>query len=111
MGREVSRIDSVQAGADAEFERFWVVLQKWVWAVMALFVAAGLAGVFGRGPLSKAKAGSQSRPVSVEYERFARYKTPSRLKVRLTPAAIRDNRATLVLSGDFVRTLKAGETA
>ena len=71
----------------------------------------GFIGVFGRGPLSKTGVGSDTGHLSIEYERFARYTTPSRLKVRVTPAAIRKGRARFVLSGDFVRTLKAGETA
>jgi hypothetical protein len=46
---------------------------------MAALVVCGAAGVFGRGPL--AKATTTSGPVTVEYERVARYQTPTRISI------------------------------
>lgn len=68
-----------QSAFQAEYEyhrREWVV-QRIGWTVMALLLAAALAGVFSSGPLSEttARAGSYE----VEYDRFARYSARTKL--------------------------------
>ena len=78
-------------------EKTWRV-QRVGWAVMALLVAAGLAGVFARGPLSRAEA--QGQGLRLEYERFERYQAPSEIRVRLAPDAVVDGSVALMLDGD-----------
>jgi len=79
-------------------EKTWRV-QRVGWIVMALLVAAGLAGVFARGPLSRAEA--QGAGLRIEYERFERYQAPSEIRVRLTPEAVVDGSVALMLDGDY----------
>jgi hypothetical protein len=66
-------------GFDEQFENRWWRTEVIGWSVMAALVACGIVGVFGRGPLAKAKA--TSGPVTVEYERVARYQTPTRISI------------------------------
>jgi hypothetical protein len=79
-------------------ERTWRV-QRVGWVVMVLLVAAALAGVFARGPLSRAEA--QGAGLRIEYERFERYQAPSEIRVRPTPEAVADGSVALMLDGDY----------
>jgi len=77
---------SIQTGNNEAFEnRFWR-FQRFAWAVLTLFVAAGLAGAFGRGPLSAGSA-TTSNQSRVEYERLLRFKTPTSYRLTLKPDA------------------------
>ena len=52
-------------------------------AVLFLLVLAGLCGVFGRGPLATATIRSADGAVTVTYDRFARFRTPSSIGKRV----------------------------
>jgi hypothetical protein len=55
-----------------------------IWTGMTLFMLAGLAGVFGRGVLSKATASAGSALV-VKYERLLHFRTPADIEITWTP--------------------------
>jgi hypothetical protein len=59
-------------------EREWR-FERVGWAVMALLLLCGLAGLLGPGPLAEARAVREN--LSVQYNRFARYKAPAELKI------------------------------
>ena len=65
--------------------REWRV-QRAGWWLLALFVAAGLAGVFGGGPLSSAGTAASGGRLRVEYERFIRRGALTRIAVHLDAA-------------------------
>jgi hypothetical protein len=96
-------------GSDQEFERQWSRVQRTFWALLVLFLIAGLSGLFGRGPLSKAKAGPEAGML-VEYERFARWKTPSRIKVFTGDSSPEAHEIQIVLSSDLAQTLRLEQT-
>src|SRR5947209_3552085 len=52
-------VQNIEVGYDSDFLQRWMRFEKVAWVVMTVALAAGLAGVFGRGPLAKAtvKAG------------------------------------------------------
>jgi hypothetical protein len=52
-------------------------------------VAAGLAGLAGRGPFSRASVATEDGRLRVEYERFLRMQAPSRLKLHFGKESIR----------------------
>jgi hypothetical protein len=80
---KVQYADELQIDQDLAFEaRFWVV-QRVAWGVMALVILAGVAGLFGAGPLSDARVGSADGSLELEYERFARFHAPTTLRLRL----------------------------
>lgn len=70
---------------DLGFQRRSWVVQRTGWAVMALLVAAALAGLFGSGPLSRRIARAPGA-FEVEYQHFTRYEDPELLTLRLEPA-------------------------
>ena len=72
---------------------------------MTLVLAAALAGVFGLGPLSRATAGARGGPPWVDYERFARFRTPTTLSVHLGAAALRGTSVSVLLRGPLVERL------
>jgi hypothetical protein len=65
-------------------QKDWRV-QRAGWAVLALIIAAGLAGLFGPGPLSNATA-SGGDVLHVQYERFVRHGGQTNLTVRVASA-------------------------
>ncbi|HYF62909.1 MAG TPA: hypothetical protein VD886_08865 [Herpetosiphonaceae bacterium] len=78
---------------DLEFQRRSWVVQRIAWGIMAAVAVAGLAGVFGSGPVSQARAGAGG--LSVEYQSFARFQAATTLRVHLDAAAIQDGTAAI----------------
>jgi hypothetical protein len=66
---------------DVSHERAVWKIEHWGWAMFALILLSALAGVFGDGPVARAKA--RNAAIGVEYDRLVRYQAPSTLKVRL----------------------------
>ena len=59
------------------------------WIALGLFLAAALAGLFGRGPLSSARAADPRGGLAVEYERFVRAGAAQRLLFAIDAPAAR----------------------
>lgn len=80
-------------------EREWLV-QRIAWALLAVFVVAGMAGLFGGGPLSKRTLRADAG--TLEIERFARRSATEEWTIR--PAAAPDPNApfTLRISSSFL---------
>jgi hypothetical protein len=53
------------------------------WVGLIAIMAATVAGLFGNGPLSRARSGGPSDPIRVEYARFSRFGASQRLVVHL----------------------------
>lgn len=66
---------------DLTHERAVWKVEHWGWATFALIILAALTGLFGQGPVARAKA--QNSQIVVEYDRFVRYQAPAHLKVHL----------------------------
>ena len=84
---ETQDVGELEIAQDLEFQRRSWVVQRVGWGIMALATLAALLGLFGRGPLSRTTAGKESEPLSVEYNRFGRFQSPTTLRVHLTPDA------------------------
>lgn len=63
-------------------EREWTI-QRIGWLLIALVVASALLGLFGAGPLSSRVIAARDGRFKLEYDRFERYQSPSRLRVQL----------------------------
>lgn len=61
------------------FDEKEIVFQKVFWVLMIAFLLSGGLGVFGDGGISKQNM--ESTAFTIEYERFARYETPTTLQV------------------------------
>jgi hypothetical protein len=91
--------DALPGVDDGRFHRREVSMQRVGMAALGLFLLAGLAGVFGSGPLSSAQidAGNGTR---VEYQRLARAASP--IELRLTTLRADPPVLQLWLSRSFV---------
>lgn len=93
--------DGLQIDDDARLQQRTWRIQRLGWLGFVALVLAGLVGLFGSGPLSRATAIGDG--VRVEYDRFARLHAPATLLVSIDRAALRDGAVRLVLTGDYIR--------
>ena len=77
----------LQINEDLAFQRREWQAQHIGWIALCAFVATALAGVFGGGPLSHARAGEPGSALWVEYQRFVRRGAADRMTIHLGPAA------------------------
>ena len=89
-----------QLDREMEFQRREWTVQRIGWAAMALVILAGLAGLFGSGPLGEATASSGS--LQVDYPRFARKRLSAQVELTVGAAGIRDGRVALWLDRAFL---------
>jgi hypothetical protein len=107
-GDNISNVnDEIAVGFDLNFQQKWWRFERILWVLFAAIVLAAVAGAFGRGFLSKAVRHAPDGSITVEYERIARYSTPSMLTVQFGPAAVRDGQVQLWLSDAMVRSMGA----
>jgi hypothetical protein len=99
--------DEIAVGFNLDFQEKWWRFERILWMVFAGLVLAALAGAFGRGFLSKATVKAPDRSIKVDYERIARYSTPSILTVQFGPAAVREGQVQLWLSDAIVKSMGA----
>lgn len=74
---------------DPAYRRLFWKIQRAGWLAMMLVVAAGLLGVFGRGPLSRASVEDAQAAWRLEYERFGRYESLQPLRLDVQPGNAR----------------------
>ncbi|HEU4684777.1 MAG TPA: hypothetical protein VFS39_09785, partial [Nitrospira sp.] len=83
MASTLKRIGDLDIHQDLAFQRRSWRLQRVGWGVLAVIALAGLLGLFGQGPFSRTTAADPSLPFSVEYDRFARFRSPMILRILL----------------------------
>lgn len=84
------------------FERRWNQLMLAVELFVGLNICAGLLGLFGTGPLSRASVGIANPAAQVRYERVTRRTLASDLVFDLT-APLADDKVEIELPRDFLR--------
>lgn len=84
----------------AQFQRREWTAQRLGWAVLWVALLAGGAGIFGRGPMARAHA-SDGRGWRMDYERFARNRTPTTLTVTIPAEGRRGDTATVWLDREY----------
>jgi hypothetical protein len=95
---DIEKTDSLESGENISFQQGWWALERIAYPVFLLLILGGLAGVFGRGPLSRASASGSDPMQRVEYERFARFRTPTAMIVHAAPASA-DSTITVRITG------------
>lgn len=76
----------------------WVI-QRIGWVLLALFLVAAVAGVFGDGPISKSEIHSGN--VKIEYQKFGRYEHDTELKFSSSQESIRDIGLSAIYAGNM----------
>lgn len=82
-------VEGLQINEDRAHQRREWRIERVGWGVMGLLLLAGLLGLLGYGPLSRAHGG-QSGTFSVEYDRLQRAKAPTGYHFEVDPALARD---------------------
>jgi hypothetical protein len=80
-------------------------VERFAWFVIAVVLAATLAGAFGDGPLSQARVGS-GRTFSVEYDRLLRSSAPALLRFHVHPSLRRDGVVRLRMDRSLVERME-----
>jgi hypothetical protein len=94
--------DELQIDQSLTYQKREWIFERVGWTVMALVVAAGLAGVFGRGPVSKTRASDPFESLALEYDRFLRYSDPTKLQVTLAPMSTADETIRIWLAQEYL---------
>lgn len=76
-----------------------------IWTLFAVIIALDIAGVFGRGPVAKAHEKTPDGAMTMTYERFERFQTPSLISIHFGPNAVRDGKLQLWVSKSLIKSL------
>jgi hypothetical protein len=102
----VSKVnDELAVGSDLEFQRRWWKFERGVWIFFTLILVLDVLGVFGRGPLAKARMRAADASAEVIYERVERHATPSYLTVRFGPSSVHEGKVRLWVSESLIKVL------
>jgi hypothetical protein len=100
---EVTKSHGIRVGFDEQFLDKWLARQKYAWMLITITLVAGLAGLLGRGPLSKHTVGSEAEGMEIKYERIARNKTPASIEIKLFASPSAERPLRLRIEGDLLR--------
>jgi hypothetical protein len=73
-----------ETGQDLSHQILEWKIERFGWVVWALIILAALAGLLGEGPLSDQVAGEPGSVLWVEYNRFERYQTPTKMTIHVS---------------------------
>jgi hypothetical protein len=99
------RVGDLQVDQDLEYQRREWTAQRAGWVLMGLVVLAGLAGVFGNGPVARGVVRNADGSLRLEYERLTRKSAPGQLKVHLGPSFIVNDTVRLWIDRQSAETL------
>jgi hypothetical protein len=97
----------VAVGEDLPFQRKWWRFERATWIFFGLILVLDVAGVFGGGPLAKARRTAPDGSIDVRYDRIERTGTPTILTIDLGSSAIKNGKVLLYVSNSMVKELGA----
>jgi hypothetical protein len=100
------RSPGLDIDTDLAFQRRWWMAERVAWVLLSLLLIAGLAGAFGGGPLSRARTSDFEGGVFIEYERFARLRAPTELRVSVVKLFGQDGALRVRLRSDYARSVE-----
>jgi hypothetical protein len=93
----------LEVNQDLNFQRRMWRIQRAGWAIMTILLLGGLFGLFGVGPLSEARALAADGTLRVDYSRFARFETSTKVTVYIDPAVTQQEEVRLWVKQDYLR--------
>jgi hypothetical protein len=99
------KIGELEIGQDLKFQRRSWGVERAGWIIGAFILFAALLGLFGPGPLSKARAASPDRRLSVEYHKLEHYRAPVHLRIDIDSNAASNGQIQLWINRDYVEAL------
>src|SRR5688572_30405360 len=106
MSEQIKRLGDLQIDEDMEFEKKNWRVERISWVLLGLFILAGLAGLFGTGPLSYRTAGNRADDLWIEYPRISRNDSPEELRVHLGSGAGAGSQVRLALDRRYVESFQ-----
>jgi hypothetical protein len=104
----VAKVDNeVAVGENLDFQRVWWRFENAAWIFFTLVIVLDLAGLFGRGPIARARLAAPDGSMDVKYERIERTDSPSMMTINLSQSAIHDGKVSLFASNSLVAELGA----
>ena len=98
--------DEVAVGEDLRFQERWWIVERALWVVFLLVIAAGVSGILGRGGVfSRGYFAAPDGSCTVEYERVAHFGTPLRLILHFNPAGQQQHDFALWMGRESAREL------
>jgi hypothetical protein len=94
-----TKVAPIDVGFDRQFIEKWLDRQRYVWYSVILFLAVSFSGLLGRGPLAKKTISAGPGQLTVTYERFPHYKTPSVVELYLPENAAKRGHVFIRLEG------------
>lgn len=86
---------------DEAFQRREWRFERLGWAVLTLFVVAGLIGALGKGPVAWATASSDDGVLTVEHNRVTRLLADDEVTLSFGPDAVQDGTVTVEVTGSW----------
>ena len=104
--RKTRRFDGLEAKEDLTFqERSW----RWEMAgqiAVVLLILAGLAGLFGGGPLSEQRLTAASGGLRADYPRWVRNHSAFNLQLQVAPRAVKNGRVEIWIGQSLLQALQ-----
>lgn len=98
-------------GADMRFQKTWWRVERVLWGIFGIVMAAALAGLLGRGAVSHTTYHSPDSALSFEYERIQRIDTPSTLTLHFPPQVVQSGHVALWIGAETLRDFGVQRTA
>jgi hypothetical protein len=95
---------------DIRFEKKNWIAERIAWVILLLVTLAALAGLLGRGGLSRQKAVSEPGGLEVKYERFLRYHTGDKLELKISRKTA-DSTYQLLIGKEFLEKVRIEQFA
>ncbi len=99
----MQQVGDLELNQDLDFQRASWTVQRIGRAIMVLVTLAALAGVFGRGPLSRATAGDESALLQIKYNRFERRHGPTQMEIQVGQGAIQGDTIRLWVDREYLQ--------
>ena len=96
------KIGELEIGQDLKFQRRSWGVERAGWVIGALILFAAILGLFGPGPLSKARAASADKRLSVEYHKLEHYQAPVHLRVAIAGSVATNGQIHLWINRDYL---------
>lgn len=105
------RRGTLDIAEDVSFQEADWRVQRVGWAGMAFVLLAALAGFLGGGPLSRASQATSDGALAVEYGRFERRASPTRLTVRFAGEVVRGDEARIWFDRRYAESMRIEHVA
>lgn len=87
---------------DLGFQEGEWIAQRVLWAILFAIIMLALLGLFGTGPLSSMKAGSEDEGITLDYERFVRHDGRASLVVDVSPDQVSEGQVEVWLNESYL---------